>query len=354
VRGDATGDGIVDPADGLAISDYLFFAVPLPCLDAADANDDGLISVPDTVLAAGGGPFPLPGDLIAGPDYTDGPFDCQIYTQATVFLRGDADADCDVDLADEAVISAFLFLGGPPPDCFAGADANADGILNFSDSVYLLAFLGGGGPPPPPPYPVCGLDPTNAFPCESPCAFIRGDADGDGQVDDDDATTISDYLFLGAPPPSCMDAADANDDGLVDGMDIVTVLASLVLGGGPLPAPSPHVCGIDPTPDALGCGDYVCTVPNDFRRGDCNADGLFDIADAVFALGVRFGGLAAPCLDACDAGDDGFVDIGDPIFLLAFQFTGGPPPLAPYPDCGYDPTPVDAVGCEDYGGVDCP
>ncbi len=69
-----------------------------------------------------------------------------------------------------------------------------------------------------------------------------------------------------------------------------------------------------------------------FRRGDCNSDGTFDIADPVHQLGVPFGAsLTAECDDACDANDDGVNDISDPIDMLAAQFNLGALPPAPFP-----------------------
>jgi len=86
-------------------------------------------------------------------------------------------------------------------------------------------------------------------------------------------------------------------------------------------------------------------VRDDFRRGDCNADGNLDIGDAIFLLdGLFGGGVAGSCESACDANDDGNVDIGDAIWKLAFLFSGGAAPPAPFAACGADPTP-DGLGC---------
>src|SRR5262249_22817969 len=52
------------------------------------------------------------------------------------------------------------FQGQRIMDCPDAADVNDDGIVNISDPVYLLRFLFQGGPGPPPPFPVCGADPT--------------------------------------------------------------------------------------------------------------------------------------------------------------------------------------------------
>jgi hypothetical protein len=44
--------------------------------------------------------------------------------------------------------------------CADAADANDDGIRDFSDVLDLGSFLFSGGPPPPAPFPDCGPDPT--------------------------------------------------------------------------------------------------------------------------------------------------------------------------------------------------
>ena len=84
--------------------------------------------------------------------------------------------------------------------------------------------------------------------------FIRGDANFDGKVDLSDSVFMNEYLFKGGSAPSCMDAADANDDGKVDISDSVYLNNYLFLGSGsPPPAPYPDR-GVDPTADDLGCG----------------------------------------------------------------------------------------------------
>ncbi|MDG2085249.1 MAG: hypothetical protein P8K66_09890, partial [Planctomycetota bacterium] len=76
---------------------------------------------------------------------------------------------------------------------------------------------------------------------------------------------------------------------------------------------------------------------------DTNHDGIFNIADAIQALGELFSGVPSlGCPDANDANDDGNVDIGDAIGILTTLFSGGSIP-APHPGCGPDPT-ADALG----------
>ncbi|MCA8958984.1 MAG: hypothetical protein KDC38_00665, partial [Planctomycetes bacterium] len=86
-----------------------------------------------------------------------------------------------------------------------------------------------------------------------------------------------------------------------------------------------------------------------FTRGDANADGSFDISDAVKVLDYLFvpGSTAPTCLDAADCNDDGGVDISDAVYVLSTLFTSGPPIPAPHPFCGPDPT-TDALGCASF------
>ncbi len=86
-----------------------------------------------------------------------------------------------------------------------------------------------------------------------------------------------------------------------------------------------------------------------FKRGDCNADGGFNIADAIYLLASLFsGGPPGICEDACDANDDGGINIADAISALATLFSGAPNPPAPGPDdCGEDPT-ADSLECDSF------
>jgi hypothetical protein len=83
--------------------------------------------------------------------------------------------------------------------------------------------------------------------------FIRGDTNGDAQVNISDPIATLGYLFLGGRRPPCPDAADANDDGTIGLTDAVATLNFLFWGVSPLPPPS-AAPGIDLTEDVLGCG----------------------------------------------------------------------------------------------------
>ena len=92
--------------------------------------------------------------------------------------------------------------------------------------------------------------------------FVRGDADADGIITLTDAVVILDFLFVGRGTPSCLDAADVNDAGrdALTLTDAVYLLNWLFQGDTTPPPPSPRTagyvvgdCGVDPTPDELGC-----------------------------------------------------------------------------------------------------
>ena len=75
------------------------------------------------------------------------------------FVRGDANLDSNLDIADAETILGACYLGNPV-DCEDAADANDDGALDVSDVVSVLQFLFSGSPAPPMPYPDAGSDPT--------------------------------------------------------------------------------------------------------------------------------------------------------------------------------------------------
>jgi hypothetical protein len=73
-------------------------------------------------------------------------------------LRGDANTDGTLDLADPVRILDHLFLGRPL-GCEAlvniAADVNDSGSVQIDDGIALLNFLFLGGPPPAAPFPDC-------------------------------------------------------------------------------------------------------------------------------------------------------------------------------------------------------
>jgi len=84
--------------------------------------------------------------------------------------------------------------------------------------------------------------------------FVRGDVNGDGDVDMTDAIATVDWLFRGGRASDCFDAVDANDDGRIDLADAFRVINHLLRGAAAPSAPYP-VAGLDTTADTLPpCG----------------------------------------------------------------------------------------------------
>ena len=79
-------------------------------------------------------------------------------------------------------------------------------------------------------------------------------------------------------------------------------------------------------------------------------DADIGIADPIVLVWHLFvPGTETPgCLDAADADDDDVVAIDDAIAILGYLFSGGPPPASPFPDPGFDPTPL-GPGCVSPG-----
>ena len=88
--------------------------------------------------------------------------------------------------------------------------------------------------------------------------FIRGDSNGDSTVDISDATTMLNWLFLGAAEPGCVASNDSNGDGVINISDPTHLLNFLFLGGSAPPAPSD--CGNSEAEGdlALGCASGGC------------------------------------------------------------------------------------------------
>lgn len=87
------------------------------------------------------------------------------------FVRGDANGDGAINIADPVFNLAYQFQAGPAP-CVDALDTNDDGEVSVADPVYNLAYQFQFAPMPPVPFPTCGEDPTSdLLDCESfaPC-----------------------------------------------------------------------------------------------------------------------------------------------------------------------------------------
>lgn len=83
-------------------------------------------------------------------------------------IRGDANDDGGVNIADAIDILSKLFgVGGSFP-CDNAADGNNDGSINIGDGVFIVATLfTPGAPPIPPPFPNCGVDGEHDLTCNT-------------------------------------------------------------------------------------------------------------------------------------------------------------------------------------------
>lgn len=82
------------------------------------------------------------------------------------FVRGDANADAQVNLGDAVLTLGYIFSSAPV-GCVAALDAQGDDAVDISDPVYVLGYLFNSGTTPPPPFPACGLDPGTPLSCSA-------------------------------------------------------------------------------------------------------------------------------------------------------------------------------------------
>jgi hypothetical protein len=65
------------------------------------------------------------------------------------FIRGDANGDEAIDIADVVYLLNYLFMNGPAPEPLEAGDVNCEEGIDISDVIYLVNYLFVGGPPPP-------------------------------------------------------------------------------------------------------------------------------------------------------------------------------------------------------------
>jgi hypothetical protein len=87
--------------------------------------------------------------------------------QCAPFIRGDANADGAVNIADPVSTLDVLFSMGSVP-CDRAQDSNNDDSVDIADAIYTLTYLFDNGPPPSSPFPNCGIQAsTSNLSCDS-------------------------------------------------------------------------------------------------------------------------------------------------------------------------------------------
>jgi putative component of membrane protein insertase Oxa1/YidC/SpoIIIJ protein YidD len=132
--------------------------------------------------------------------------------------------------------------------------------------------------------------------------FIRGDIDANGVVNFADVTRC-----WAGPPFLCDDAADVNDDGVWNTLDC-DYLNNFLMGSGPPPPPPFPDCGVDPTPDALGCATFPpCpTGPGQWYR----VGGHYVTVAGVCSDSLKIA-FSDPCFDWAEQGNPGVIGNGN-------------------------------------------
>jgi len=149
-----------------------------------------------------------------------------------------------------SALVARLTVGGVAPD---EPGEFVTGRLEFQDGCRgagmgiqnVVTWMGGSSRPELGPSCTFFID---GFPAPR---FLRGDPNDDGVVDISDSLFILGCKFLGTGCPGCRDAGDLNDSGDMDISDAVHGLNFLFSGGRPPGYPGPTTCGSDLTEDPL-------------------------------------------------------------------------------------------------------
>jgi hypothetical protein len=103
-----------------------------------------------------GSPRPIGSGFDRGAFESDG--------EPATFQRGDVDGDGRIGIADAVIVLNNSFLQGTSGDglhCAKAVDCDDDGSVTLGDVVLLLEYLFLGGRAPRPPFPACGVDPTD-------------------------------------------------------------------------------------------------------------------------------------------------------------------------------------------------
>ena len=370
LRGDVNGDRDINVADlALLASSFSRGGPALPCLDAADVNDDGFILLQDSPLGPSGDfgslhafllslsplrmglelPAPFPG---RGIDPTADRFGCE----------DSSGPPPGVDAAGYGFdweVSAGLVQGSQRQLMFGLATTEA-AVRGFSysclvntDVIRVISVAPvieedgrGAGVPAVPLFDWVQkptADPTRDLLL---LTVVYVDANGAlipaipavGRVANRRVFQIRFAVLANAPLGEVTIVEPffggyAGDYGAITGL--APAFAEAGDGGASSQSPFP---GNVKSADPLIVGEEPI-----FLRADSNADGVVNIVDPVYTLRALFVGDVDLPGDPGDANDDGTVELTDSIFTLDFLFKGTVDLPEPYPNCGTDPTTANEI-----------
>ena len=378
LRGDVNRDTRVTISD----ASYLIYAVEgrktLDCEDAADVNDNGMVTLQDVVdlleyLQLPGvqteprPPFPVP-----APDPTPDEIDCEDPSAMPTLPMPDPDLEFTFETELPPVQGAVnIFL-----------KARTDAPMESFSLVYKIRS----------DYQVISVDFENTiFPPE-----LREDFEASiffhwrraPFAPDPRFDTLSVYAVFVAGQtyhPISFPATQGplNNERL---LRLRLGLPPLEPGGanGGVPINPPTCNVLEPLPNALGPGAFIggllteitmdCgqrTVPtaserepcisdagivfsfNEFVRGnaDCSPSTTPDVIDVMYIFTWLYSDRVSPvCEKAMDVDSSDVVDFTDGIFLLNYLYLAGPKPGEPYPACGADSDTSLSISCGDFCG----
>ena len=393
VSGDANIDGNLSLADVFALLNYLPRGQQLECFDAADVNDDGIVSDGDmwpllvlvnrwgTTVTLPGAPYPQ-----AGFDATEDGIDCRRGRRLLIGEGGDAEGAGGGDAEpDEAKPAA-----DGPDEVEAKGTSEGGGVGNqlcdpvgYGSELEFIHFA---------------PDDVPAFPGMED---IEVDIVFETVVGDVEALTLSifaepNYVTLESLEftQKFLDDSFTNigsvrtfDDPRAEGHLATSIAFDVTTGSKRLPEttlrriaslrfsidpnapvgesipilfqPYPGFDGLPEIPNEVvgggrariheRCGLSVRVVEPErfFVRGDADRNQRINLSDVVGILQYLFQGEAwvPPCLDAADTDDNGTVEVSDALYLTAFLFRKEAPPLPPFPLPGVDSMVPDRLDC---------
>jgi len=104
------------------------------------------------------------------PNQNGGAHDKGMDEVAPGFIRGDANVDGKIDIADPVYTLSYVMGSGVEPRCLNALDMNDRDGVDIADPIFMLSYLFQSGDAIPPPFPKVGLDNTKP---EIPCSTYR-------------------------------------------------------------------------------------------------------------------------------------------------------------------------------------